>query len=125
HVALALARRNLDSVVASGQIKLPNIDGWQMIAAVISILRLRHDATPCASTRVRSSESVMTASVRSLLVALLFVTGCTSISADSRGAAQPAGLEKVQHVIVIYQENWSFDSLYGKFPGADGLADAR
>src|SRR6266478_8168051 len=39
-------------------------------------------------------------------------------------AAQPAGLEKIQHVIVIYQENWSFDGLYGKFPGADGIANA-
>jgi len=25
---------------------------------------------------------------------------------------------------VIYQENWSFDSLYGKFPGANGIANA-
>src|ERR671937_658876 len=70
------------------------------------------------------SESIMTTSVRSLVVALLFVTGCASISADSRGTAQLAGLEKIQHVIVIYQENWSFDSLYGKFPGADGIANA-
>ena len=38
--------------------------------------------------------------------------------------AQPAGLEKIQHVIVIYQENWSFDGLYGRFPGADGIANA-
>jgi phospholipase C len=38
--------------------------------------------------------------------------------------AQPAGLEKIQHVIVIYQENWSFDGLYGKFPNADGIANA-
>jgi phospholipase C len=38
--------------------------------------------------------------------------------------AQPVGLDKIQHVIVIYQENWSFDSLYGKFPGADGIANA-
>jgi phospholipase C len=35
-----------------------------------------------------------------------------------------ADLMKINHVIVIYQENWSFDSLYGKFPGADGLANA-
>ena len=27
----------------------------------------------------------------------------------------------VQHIVVIYQENWSFDSLYGQFPGVDGL----
>jgi len=38
--------------------------------------------------------------------------------------AQPVGLERIQHLIVIYQENWSFDSLYGKFPGADGIANA-
>jgi phospholipase C len=33
-------------------------------------------------------------------------------------------LSRVNHVVVIYQENWSFDSLYGKFPGANGLANA-
>ncbi|WP_051380442.1 acid phosphatase [Bradyrhizobium sp. WSM1743] len=38
--------------------------------------------------------------------------------------AQQAGLDNIQHVIVIYQENWSFDGLYGKFPGADGIANA-
>ncbi len=31
-------------------------------------------------------------------------------------------LARVRHIIVIYQENWSFDSLYGKFPGANGFA---
>ena len=30
-------------------------------------------------------------------------------------------LQKVHHIVVIYQENWSFDSLYGQFPGVDGL----
>jgi LPXTG-motif cell wall-anchored protein len=30
----------------------------------------------------------------------------------------------INHVIVIFQENWSFDSLYGKFPGANGIANA-
>ena len=27
----------------------------------------------------------------------------------------------IKHIIVIYQENWSFDGLYGDFPGANGL----
>lgn len=31
---------------------------------------------------------------------------------------------KIKHIILIYQENWSFDGLYGKFPGADGLDNA-
>ena len=30
-------------------------------------------------------------------------------------------MRSIQHVIVIYQENWSFDGLYGKLPGANGL----
>jgi len=32
--------------------------------------------------------------------------------------------EKIEHIIVIYQENWSFDSLYGQYPGANGLANS-
>ena len=31
------------------------------------------------------------------------------------------GVQRLRHIIVIYQENWSFDSLYGQFPGANGL----
>jgi len=30
----------------------------------------------------------------------------------------------VQHLVVIYLENHSFDNLYGEFPGADGLSNA-
>jgi phospholipase C len=30
---------------------------------------------------------------------------------------------RLNHIIVIYQENWSFDSLYGQFPGVNGLAN--
>lgn len=31
---------------------------------------------------------------------------------------------KIDHIVVIYQENWSFDAQYGKFPGANGIANA-
>src|SRR5262249_15446140 len=34
------------------------------------------------------------------------------------------GLAQIQHVVVIYQENQSFDALYGSFPGANGLSNA-
>lgn len=33
-------------------------------------------------------------------------------------------LKKIEHIIVIYQENWSFDGLYGRFPGANGIDQA-
>jgi phospholipase C len=33
-------------------------------------------------------------------------------------------LRHIKHIVVIYQENWSFDSLYGLFPAANGLAQS-
>jgi phospholipase C len=33
----------------------------------------------------------------------------------------PAGVHKIQHVVVIQQENRSFDSYFGTYPGADGI----
>jgi acid phosphatase len=33
-------------------------------------------------------------------------------------------LQKIEHLVVIYQENWSFDGLFGKFPGAAGIGQA-
>jgi len=35
-----------------------------------------------------------------------------------------AGLERIEHIVVIYAENRSFDNLYGLFPGANGIANA-
>jgi len=39
-------------------------------------------------------------------------------------AAAPSKLSQIDHIIVVYQENWSFDGLYGSFPGANGIANA-
>ena len=36
-------------------------------------------------------------------------------------AAPPPGIHKIRHVIVIMQENRSFDSYFGTYPGADGI----
>ncbi|MEZ0257409.1 MAG: alkaline phosphatase family protein, partial [Chthoniobacter sp.] len=33
-------------------------------------------------------------------------------------------VNSIDHIVVIYQENWTFDGLYGSFPGANGLANA-
>jgi len=53
-----------------------------------------------------------------LALLALLAASCTT----GERAARP--LDGVKHVIVIYQENWSFDGLFGKFPGANGLANA-
>jgi phospholipase C len=33
----------------------------------------------------------------------------------------PAGIHKIRHVILIVQENRSFDAYFGTYPGADGI----
>jgi acid phosphatase len=49
----------------------------------------------------------------------------TDAATPSVDGAAPAGLQKVNHVVVILLENWSFDSLYAEFQGANGLAGAH
>jgi phospholipase C len=47
----------------------------------------------------------------------------TGVTADSRALATPTlhGIHKIRHVVVIMQENRSFDSYFGTYPGADGI----
>jgi len=33
--------------------------------------------------------------------------------------------KKIKYLIIIFQENWSFDSLFGTFPGANGLNSVK
>ncbi len=58
-------------------------------------------------------------------VASAMLSGATAAFADGHDKRQGTEfgekLGRIGHVIVIYQENWSFDSLYGQFPGANGL----
>jgi len=49
---------------------------------------------------------------------------CSSSSDHGGPAPQPTGLARLNHIVVIVLENWSFDSLYGQMPGAEGLAAA-
>jgi phospholipase C len=48
------------------------------------------------------------------------IAGC----AGSGSPPAAAKLDGIQHIVVIYAENRSFDHLYGMFPGADGVANA-
>src|SRR5438034_77398 len=43
-------------------------------------------------------------------------TGVTETAAPALN-----GIHKIQHVVIIMQENRSFDSYFGTFPGADGI----
>lgn len=64
---------------------------------------------------------------RNALIATLALTalvagGCVAAeTAASRSSAPPDDIHKIRHVIIIMQENRSFDSYFGTFPGADGI----
>jgi phospholipase C len=44
-----------------------------------------------------------------------------SVPVSRTGALAPAGIHKIKHIIVIIQENRSFDSYFGTYPGARGI----
>ena len=60
----------------------------------------------------------MNATTRRVLLAGLaaLAGGCATQRGDP--------LDRIEHVVVIYAENRSFDHLYGLFPGAEGIARA-
>ena len=45
----------------------------------------------------------------------------SSAAGAGRGSDQ---LRKINHIVVIYEENHSFDNLYGGWEGVNGLANA-
>jgi phospholipase C len=51
---------------------------------------------------------------------LVAVVGA-ACGSSGKPPAEQTGIHKIQHVIVIMQENRSFDSYFGTYPGADGI----
>jgi phospholipase C len=49
------------------------------------------------------------------------VVGLGLAAASGAPAASLEGIHKIQHVVVIMQENRSFDSYFGTYPGANGI----
>ncbi len=60
---------------------------------------------------------------RVFICAAVAALSLIAVNVSPAGAAGPAGgLARIQHLVVIYEENHSFDNLYGLWPGVDGLA---
>src|SRR5579859_5538081 len=70
----------------------------------------------------------------SLLAVAVLVAAAAASAGPSRGiaagrpsptrasmSASRSGIHKIKHVIIIMQENRSFDSYFGTYPGADGI----
>ncbi len=55
------------------------------------------------------------------LAALVYVPTAGATTSSTSGSAVPSGIHKIRHVIIVMQENRSFDSYFGTYPGATGI----
>ena len=62
----------------------------------------------------------MTHRPRRTLIALAVTLAGIAAPVTSAAAAS-TGIHKIQHVVIIMQENRSFDNYFGTYPGADGI----
>jgi phospholipase C len=54
-------------------------------------------------------------------LALALTAGTLILAFVPSANAAPEGIHKIQHVVMIMQENHSFDSYFGTYPGANGI----
>src|SRR6266487_2040485 len=68
------------------------------------------------------SQKLFTIALASLL-ATTTLAACTSPFSSNSSQANNASnsIHKIKHVVVIMQENRSFDSYFGTYPGANGI----
>ena len=59
--------------------------------------------------------------MRRAAILVLLALGLALSAAPLARAAAPEGIHKIQHVVMIMQENRSFDSYFGTYPGANGI----
>ena len=72
------------------------------------------------------SRLFIVSAVALLLATALFVASATAERSHEHVRGTPTiqhlrGIHKIQHVVIIMQENRSFDSYFGTYPGADGI----
>ena len=74
-----------------------------------------------ASPRARARSRILVSLVAAMLAAMTLAAGAIPVGAAS---AKSDKLGKIDHIVVIYEENHSFDNLYGGWEGVNGLANA-
>jgi phospholipase C len=59
------------------------------------------------------------------LAGAFLVRGASSHRAPKAAVVRLRGMDKIKHIVMIFQENRSFDSYFGTYPGADGIPHDR
>src|ERR1700688_1437960 len=81
----------------------------------------RRPAAMLATMLVQSGDSMSRFHVT---IGALALAGASLPAMAQSTSNAPPGFGRIEHVIVVYMENHSFDNLFGDFPGADGRANA-
>jgi phospholipase C len=71
--------------------------------------------------RIRVVAVAFLAPLALLATAVASPSGRRQVHGQVRRQVTEAGIHKIRHVVVVMQENRSFDSYFGTFPGADGV----
>ncbi len=71
--------------------------------------------------RLRLLLAACAAAALAATVALSVGVGASAHNTTFRLTSSLKGIHKIKHVVVILQENRSFDSYFGTYPGADGI----
>jgi acid phosphatase len=69
-------------------------------------------------------KTMMTTSTHWARTAAVLLFGILAACANPATNPTKASVARIEHIVVIYAENRSFDNLYGLFPGANGIANA-
>jgi phospholipase C len=82
---------------------------------------MHFEKEPVKIVRIRYARTRLQHGIARLVLAVM----CSMAANCSTGPVQqaPRGLDAIDHIIVIYAENRSFDNLDGLFPGVNGLAN--
>jgi phospholipase C len=56
-----------------------------------------------------------------ILALACVVSAASACGSSASGEVSSRGIHKIKHVVVIMQENRSFDTYFGTYPGADGI----
>ena len=88
--------------------------------------RVRAGMERAAHSRVARAGLALAACLALALGGCQATTAVTSSRTSARTpVARATGIHAIRHVVVVMQENRSFDSYFGTFPGADGIPSTR
>ncbi len=84
-----------------------------LLAAAGARVLIGQPAPPAQATPTRTQTAPKITSVSAVTAA--------AVRRAQAAAASDTGIHKIKHVVIIMQENHSFDNYFGTYPGADGI----